>query len=157
MFKKGYQPRTNRDKDEKGDLFADSHTILARWRNYFSQLLNIHGINVVTQTEILTAEPLVPEPSASEVELDIEKLKSHKSPGIGQIPAQMIKVGGTTMHYEIHNIIYIWNKEELGGEWRSRSLYLPIRRAIKQILVIIGAYQFCQQCTKFHPTSCSKG
>ena len=32
---------------------------------------------------------------------------------------------------------------------RSRSLYLSIRRAIKQIVVIIGAYQFCQLLTKF--------
>jgi len=29
-FKKGYQPRTNIVKDEKGDLVADSHSILAR-------------------------------------------------------------------------------------------------------------------------------
>jgi len=34
------------------------------------------------QTEIHTAEPLVPEPSAFDFELAIEKLKSHKSPGI---------------------------------------------------------------------------
>jgi uncharacterized membrane protein YhdT len=30
----------------------------------------------------------VPEPSAFEVELAVEKLKSHKSPGIDQIPAE---------------------------------------------------------------------
>ena len=29
-FKKGYQPRTNRVKDKKGDLLTDSHSILAR-------------------------------------------------------------------------------------------------------------------------------
>jgi len=28
-FKKGYQPRTNTVKGEKGDLVADSHSILA--------------------------------------------------------------------------------------------------------------------------------
>ena len=39
------------------------------------------------------AEPLVPEPSALEVELAIEKLKCHKSPGIDQIPAELIKAG----------------------------------------------------------------
>jgi len=73
-FKKGYQPRTNIVKDEKGDWVADSHSILARWRNYFSQLLNVqHGVNDVRQAEIHTAEPLVPEPSAFEVELAIEK------------------------------------------------------------------------------------
>jgi len=75
-FKKGYQPRINKVKDEKSDLVADSHSILARWKSHFSPLLNIHGINDVKQTEeIHTAEPLVPEPSAFEVELAIEKLK----------------------------------------------------------------------------------
>ena len=29
-FKKGYQPRTTIVKDEKGDLVADSHSIMAR-------------------------------------------------------------------------------------------------------------------------------
>jgi hypothetical protein len=56
--------RTNIVKDEKGDLVADYHSILGRWRNYFSQLLNAHGDNDVRQTEIHTAEPLVPESSA---------------------------------------------------------------------------------------------
>ena len=49
-------------KDEKENLGADSHSILVRWRNHFSQLLNIHEVNDVRQTEIQTAEPPVPEP-----------------------------------------------------------------------------------------------
>jgi hypothetical protein len=73
-FKKGYQSRTHIVEDERGDVVTDSHSILARWRNYFSQLLNVHGVNKVRQTEIHTAEPLVPEPSVFEVELVIEKL-----------------------------------------------------------------------------------
>ena len=82
-FKKGYQPRTNILKNEKVDLVADSHSILAGWRNHFFQLFNIHGVNDVWQTEIHTAELLVPEPSTFvETELGIEKLKNHKSPGI---------------------------------------------------------------------------
>jgi hypothetical protein len=44
--------------------------------------LNVHGVNDVRQTEIHTAEPLVPEPSDSEVEMAIEELKRHKSPVI---------------------------------------------------------------------------
>jgi hypothetical protein len=51
---------------------------MARWRNHFSQILNVHGVNDVRQAEIHTAELLVPEPSASEIELVIDKLKSHK-------------------------------------------------------------------------------
>jgi hypothetical protein len=66
----------------RSDLVADSRSIVARWRNYFSQLFNVHGVKDVGQAEIHTAEPLVPDTSASEVELAIDKLKSHKSPGI---------------------------------------------------------------------------
>jgi len=58
-------------------LVADSHSILARWRNCFSQLLNVHGVNDVRQIKIHITEPLVPEPSAFEVELAIEKLKRY--------------------------------------------------------------------------------
>ena len=53
------------------------YSILGRWRDYFSQLLNVHGVHDVRQIETHTAEPLVPEPSAFEVEFAIEKLKSH--------------------------------------------------------------------------------
>jgi len=125
-FKKGYQPRTIIVKDEKGDLFADSHSIMTRWRNYFSQLLNVHGVDDARQAEIHTAEPLVSEPSAFEVELAIEKLKSHKSTGIDQIPAELIKAGDRTIWSAIHKlIISIWNNEELPEEWKE-SIILPI-------------------------------
>jgi hypothetical protein len=35
-FKMGYQPRSNLVKDQNGDLLAESHNILNRWKNYFS-------------------------------------------------------------------------------------------------------------------------
>jgi hypothetical protein len=107
-------------------LVADSHSILARWRNHFFQLLNVRGVNDVRQAEIHTAEPLVPEPSDSEVEMAIEKLKRHKSPGIDQIPAELIKAGGRTICSEIHKLINsIWNKEELPEQWKE-SIIVPI-------------------------------
>ena len=111
-FKQGYQPSANIVKDEKGDLVPDSYSILARWRNHISQMLNVNGVNDFRRTEINTAEPLVPESSAFEVELDNGKPKSHKSPGIDKIPAELIKTGDGTGRYEIHTlIISIWNKE----------------------------------------------
>ena len=60
-FKKGYQLGCNIVKDEKGDVVADSHSIVASWRKYFSQLFNVHGVKEVRQAEIHTAEPLVPD------------------------------------------------------------------------------------------------
>jgi hypothetical protein len=58
---KCYQPRNNLVTDGNGDLPAASHNILNRWRNYFSQLLNVHRASDVRQIEIYTAEPLVTE------------------------------------------------------------------------------------------------
>jgi hypothetical protein len=40
------------------------------------QLFSVHGVNYVRQTYMHTAEPLVPEPSTFEVEMDIENLKT---------------------------------------------------------------------------------
>jgi hypothetical protein len=130
-FKKVYQPRTNTVKDDEGDLFADSHSTLARWRNYFFELLNVRRVNDIRQTEIPTAEPLVPEPSASEFDLAIEKLKSHKSQGIDQIPAELIKEGSKKIRCEIRKLINsIWNKEELPEVWKE-SIILPFYKGDK--------------------------
>ncbi|PNF34812.1 hypothetical protein B7P43_G03788 [Cryptotermes secundus] len=59
-FKRGYQTSSNLlvVKDENGDMPADSHNILHMWRNYYSQLLNVHRVSNVRQTEIDTAVPL---------------------------------------------------------------------------------------------------
>jgi hypothetical protein len=59
--------------------------------------LNAHGVNYFRQTEIRTAEQLVPELSVFELEMAVEKLKSHKSPAIDQIPAEFIKAGSRTI------------------------------------------------------------
>jgi len=157
-FKKGYQPRTIIVKDEKGDLVADSHSIMTRWWNYFSQLLNVHGAKDVGQEEIHTAEPLVPEPSAFEVELATEKLKSHKSPGIDQIPAELIKAGGGTIRCAIHKLfISIWNKEELPEEWKE-SIIVPIhKKGDKRDCNNYWGISLLPSTYKLFPTFCSQG
>ena len=155
-FKKGYQPRNNIVKDEKCDLVTDSNNILDRWRNEFSQLFNVHGVSGVRG--IHTAEPLVPEQGAFQFEKAIEKLKSHKSPGIDKIPAELIKAGRRTICYEIHKlIISTWNKVELPEERKQSIIVHIFKTATKQTVVITEAYRFCQLRTKFYPTSCSRG
>ena len=92
----------------------------------FLSAIELFGFNDVGQTEVHTVEPLVPEPGAFEIDLAIEKLKSHKSPGTDQIPAELITAGGRTIRYEIHKLnISIWNKEELPEEWKESTI-VPI-------------------------------
>ena len=90
-FKVGYQPGTNIAKDEKNDDFlTDSCSVCM-------------GL-VILGRQMYTVEPLVPEQSAFEVEMAIDKLKSHKSPGIDQIPAELIKARGRTIRPEIRKL-----------------------------------------------------
>jgi hypothetical protein len=84
------------EKDERGDLIADPNKILNRWKNYFCQLLNVYGAGGVRQTEMHTAQSFVPETSSSEVEVAIGKLKRYKSPGVDEIPAELLQAGGGT-------------------------------------------------------------
>jgi hypothetical protein len=127
-FKKGYQPRTNLVKDERGNLLAESYKILNMWKNYFSQLLNAHDAGGVRKTKMHTAKPFVPQPSASEVEVAVGKWKSYKSPHVDQIPAELIQTGGETLHSEIHKFIrLIWNKAELPQQWKQ-STAEPIQK-----------------------------
>ena len=100
--------------------FSCSYSVSSSVRNrrkfvsFVSFLMNVHWVNDIWQTELHTAESLVPEQSVFEIELAIEKLKSHKSPGIDQIPAEFIKARSRTIRHYIHKlIIFIWNKEEL--------------------------------------------
>jgi len=54
-------------------LVTGSHRILGRWRNHFSELLNVHEVYEFRQREIYTTEPLVPEPVTFAAELVTEE------------------------------------------------------------------------------------
>jgi hypothetical protein len=80
----------------------------------------------------------------------IEKLKRHKSPGIDQIPAELIKASGRTICYEVHKlIISIWNKEELPEEWKEPIIVFIYEKGDK---TDCSNYRG-QLRTKFYPTS----
>ena len=65
--------------------------------------------------------------SAFELEFAIEKLKSSKSPGIDQIPTELIKAGDRTIDSEIHQLISVWNKEKLLEE-RKELIIVPMHK-----------------------------
>jgi hypothetical protein len=81
-YKKGCQTLINIIKDGNGNLIADPHSVLNRWKRFFK--LNVHGVHDVRQMDMHTALPLVPEPSLIEA-------------GTVRIPAELIKAGGETL------------------------------------------------------------
>jgi hypothetical protein len=127
-FKKGYEPRINIMEDENDNLIADLQSVLNRWKEFFNQVLNIHGFHDCWQMDIHTAESLVPEPSFVEVETAIGKLKSYKSPRTDQISVELIKAGSEILCSEIHKLICsVRNKEELPQQWKE-SIIVQIRK-----------------------------
>jgi hypothetical protein len=75
-----------------------------------------------------TTEPLVPDPSTSEFEIANAKLKTYKSPGSGQIPAELIQAGGEILRSKTHKLINsIWRKEKLPDQWKM-SIILPVHK-----------------------------
>ncbi|KAJ4429626.1 hypothetical protein ANN_21827 [Periplaneta americana] len=105
-----------------------SPSILNIRKNYFAQLLDVHrpNRNDRDEIEIQTAEPFIPEPTLSEVEIAIENLKKYKSPGIDKIPAELIQEGGSALYSEIYKfVLAIWEKEIVPEQWKE-SIIVPI-------------------------------
>jgi hypothetical protein len=81
-------------KDENCDPLEDSH----------NTSLHLHNVSDVRQTEVHTAEPLVPCPSRLEVEIAIAKLKKYKSSGSDKTLAELIQAGGEILLSAIHKL-----------------------------------------------------
>jgi hypothetical protein len=97
-----------------------------------------------------TAEPLIYAPSSYVDEISIEKLKD-KSPGIDQIPAELIQAGGNILRSEIHKLVNsVWNKKELPQQWKEYILVPIYKRVNRTELVIIEDYHCYQLHTHFH-------
>jgi hypothetical protein len=142
-------------KDENGDLLADSHNVLNRWKNCFSQLLNVHNVSDVKHIEVHTAEPLVPGPSRLKVEITIAKLKKYKSRGSEQIPAELIQAGGCQR--STNSLIQFGIRKNCLIRGRSLLLYHFTKRVIKLTVIITVGYHYFQLHTIFYQISSSQG
>jgi hypothetical protein len=109
-------------KDVKSDLVIDSHRILSRWRNHFSHLFKVHGADDVRQRVIHTVKSLVPEPSAFDVGMAIEKLERYKSSGIEQIPPELIKQGAEQFALRSINLFILFGLRRIVPEEWKKSI-----------------------------------
>ena len=87
-FKKGYQPRAYVIKKYNGTIVADTTSILSRWEQFISNLLNVNHSSSHEDSEVYTAEPDIPEPSLIEIELAIDMLNRHQDTEVDHIPSE---------------------------------------------------------------------
>ena len=74
-----------------------------------------------------------------------EKLKRRKSPGIYQIPLELIKARGMTVCCDVQKLSVFGMKRNFLNSRRSQLLYVLTRRVMKPM------YYCCQLRTKFYP------
>jgi len=115
-------------KDKSGNILSEHGDILRRWRQYFCDLQTISSgtEELISENVILSNSEEVPPPTYYEVNQVIEKLKIHKTAGSDNIPAELIKQGGTELKTGIHKLIMrIWDEETLPAEW-TEGIIFPI-------------------------------
>jgi hypothetical protein len=63
------------------------------------------------------------------------KSQKHKSPGINQTPAEVIKADGREICSEIHQLINsMWNMEKLTEEWKKSIIEPSYKKGEKNRL-----------------------
>jgi hypothetical protein len=78
----------------------------------------VHSVSDVRHIEIHRAEPLVPNPSPFEVEIDIARLKESKSPGSDKIPAEQTLASET-----------LWSEINTNSVTSVREPTIPTKRS----------------------------
>jgi hypothetical protein len=135
-------------KDENGDFLTDSDKIFNRWKNYFSQLLNVR----IRQIEIHTAEPVVHGPILLRLKFAVLKLKKCKLPGSDRIPAELIQAGRETLRFTDPLILFGLRKNCLING-RSLLFYQFTKRVIKltvQLSCDVTPINFIQTFIQYH-------
>jgi hypothetical protein len=113
-------------QDKNGKLLNNSRDKLDRWKEYFSELLNVNSavdpqcIECISIPVISTTEQdrQNKPPTLEEVSQALKQMKNRKAPGNDDISADLIKAGGLPALKWLHEIfVDIWQTEEIVDDW----------------------------------------
>ena len=112
-------------KDQIGELLPDQVKIKERWREYFSNLLNVENAREQLG-EVPAVEVPVQEISREEVKKAIESMKKGKAAGCSGLPIDLIKHLGESGVDMTHEILKrVWEEEQMPEEWKKSEI-VPI-------------------------------
>ena len=123
------QPRTVVINDQDGKLITYSEKVLKRWTEYCKGLYNykIHPDTSLLHTDLPSTDgedslPILKE----EVEAAVQSLKLGKSPGVDNVPSELVKNGGKEVVKALAAICqWIWEQKKWPEEW-TQSLMIPL-------------------------------
>ena len=113
-------------KDQTGDMLTDEVKIKERWREYFSNLLNVENAREHLG-EVSAVEGPVHEISREEVKNAIERMNKGEAAGCSGLPIDLIKHLGESGVDTMHEILKrIWEEEHMPEEWKKSEI-VPIK------------------------------
>lgn len=119
-----FNPRLGVIKSKEGNVLTCGEEIKDRWREYTQELYQRDP----TLHDHYIPEDFTPEPQVTfeEVKAALKSLPNQKSPGIDEIPIELIKAAGKPVLMQLTRLCQaIWNTLEWPRDWK-RSVYLPL-------------------------------
>ena len=120
-----FTPRNGSLKNGRGGIIGDKEEEKNRWREYTEALYTEDG---VPEEEDVVSTDYEKEPRVMEAEVEwaITQIKDNKTPGVDEVPIELIKAAGDGMIKEITTLCnLIWETEEWPRDWTS-SIFIPI-------------------------------
>ena len=106
-------------------MLTDEVKIKERWREYFSNLLNVENAREQLG-EVPAVEGPVQEISREEVKKAIESMKKGKAAGCSGLPIDLIKHLGESGVDMMHELLKrVWEEEQMPEEWKKSEI-VPI-------------------------------
>ena len=119
-------------RDENGKLLRKPDEIRARWRRYFTSLLNTTSVTLNrTIIEGLPQKPIAlslgDPPVVSETKKALRSMANGKAMGPDELPVELLKLGLSDSSHEIllpfHEIIVaVWMTGEVPQEWKDATI-----------------------------------
>jgi hypothetical protein len=101
-------------------------------------------------TDLHTAEPLVPNPSARKIKMGTEKLKRHIPQEFDRTPTEFMQLGGRIACSGNQKLFVLYGTtKHCLCTGMSRSVCLFVRGMIKQRVLIVKAYHCYHKHTNF--------
>ena len=127
--------------DQDGKLITDNKEVLKRWTEHCKGLYNyeIHPDTSLLQTDLPFTDVKDSLPILKkEVEGAVQSLKLGKSPGVDNIPSELVKNGGEEVVKALTAICqWIWEQKKWPKEW-AQSLMIPLLKK--------GNLRQCKNC-----------
>eukprot|EP00745_Piridium_sociabile_P015102 TRINITY_DN22265_c0_g1_i4.p2 TRINITY_DN22265_c0_g1~~TRINITY_DN22265_c0_g1_i4.p2 ORF type:complete len:167 (-),score=43.02 TRINITY_DN22265_c0_g1_i4:628-1128(-) len=129
LLTKSHQRRIMIIEDKNGNLLTEETAVLSRWTEYCEELYNYKlrpdtsRLDKGTNTNQELDDPPILE---EEVEEAVRSLKGDKSPGVDNIPAELLKHAGPELIRTLTTICQkIWITRQWPKEW-TQSLIIPL-------------------------------